>query len=140
LKQSASIVPRPTPIDTLSVGEVGFITASIKTVADVQIGDTITEAARPVDSRFPVFRKSNRWFSRSLPDRFGAIRRLARRDGKTAPQRRFVFLRAGKLDRARFSVSAAAFSGLLHMEIVQESFEREFNLDLITTAPACVTA
>ncbi len=42
--------PRPTPIDRLSVGEVGFLTASIKTVADVQIGDTITEAARPVDT------------------------------------------------------------------------------------------
>ena len=49
--------PRPTPIDTLSVGEVGFLTASIKTVADVQIGDTITEAARPVETPFPGFQE-----------------------------------------------------------------------------------
>jgi GTP-binding protein LepA len=60
--------PRPTPIDELGVGEVGFLTASIKAVADVQIGDTITEAARPTRehaNRFRVFRKSNRW---CLPD------------------------------------------------------------------------
>ena len=49
--------PRPTPINVLSVGEVGFLTASIKTVADVQIGDTITEAARPVDTPFPGFQE-----------------------------------------------------------------------------------
>ncbi|MEJ7701365.1 MAG: GTP-binding protein [Pyrinomonadaceae bacterium] len=49
--------PRPTPIDTLSVGEVGFLTASIKTVADVQIGDTITESARPVSEPFPGFQE-----------------------------------------------------------------------------------
>jgi GTP-binding protein LepA len=56
--------PRPTPIDRLSIGEVGFLTASIKEVADVQIGDTITEAARPTTEPFPVFRKSSRWSSR----------------------------------------------------------------------------
>jgi GTP-binding protein LepA len=72
--------PRPTPIDKLSVGEVGFITASIKTVADVQIGDTITEAARPSRRRFPVFRKSNRWFSQ------GCIR-PTRRSMKTCATR-----------------------------------------------------
>src|SRR3989440_6082472 len=49
--------PRPTPIDKLSVGEVGFLTASIKTVADVQIGDTITEAARPTKEPFPGFQE-----------------------------------------------------------------------------------
>jgi GTP-binding protein LepA len=127
--------PRPTPIDKLSVGEVGFITASIKTVADVQIGDTITEAARPVETPFPGFQEVKPMvFAGSVPDRLGAIRRLARRDGKTAPQRRFIFLRAGKLDRARLRFRCG-FLGLLHMEIVQERLEREFNLDLITTAP-----
>ena len=49
--------PAPTPINQLSVGEVGFLTASIKTVADVQIGDTITEAARPVEEPFPGFKE-----------------------------------------------------------------------------------
>src|SRR3712207_752314 len=49
--------PRPTPIERLSVGEVGFLTASIKTVADVQIGDTITDAARPTKEPFPGFQE-----------------------------------------------------------------------------------
>ena len=86
--------PRPTPIDCLSVGEVGFLTASIKTVADVQIGDTITEAANPVDRAFSRFSRSQTdGFCGTVSDRFGPIRRFARRDGQTAFERCVVLLR-----------------------------------------------
>ena len=79
--------PRPTPINELGPGEVGFLTASIKTVADVQIGDTITDAARPVDEATSGFSGSKAdGLCRALPDRFGAVRGPSRCDGKAAAQ------------------------------------------------------
>jgi len=77
----------------LSVGEVGFLTASIKTVADVQIGDTVTEAARPTKEPFPVIRKSSRWFFAGLyPVDTNQYEELRDAMDKLRPQRRFVFL------------------------------------------------
>jgi GTP-binding protein LepA len=127
--------PRPTPINTLSVGEVGFLTASIKTVADVQIGDTITEAARPVDTPFPGFQEIKPMVfaglypidSNQYEDLRDAMDKLRLNDAS--------FFYEPESSTALGFGFRCGFLGLLHMEIIQERLEREFNLDLITTAP-----
>jgi GTP-binding protein LepA len=127
--------PRPTPINELSVGEVGFLTASIKTVADVQIGDTITEAARPVDTPFPGFQEIKPMVfaglypidSAQYEDLRDAMDKLRLNDAS--------FFYEPESSTALGFGFRCGFLGLLHMEIIQERLEREFNLDLITTAP-----
>ena len=127
--------PRPTPIDTLSVGEVGFLTASIKTVADVQIGDTITETARPVTEPLPGFQEVKPMVfaglyptdSAQYEDLRDAMEKLRLNDAS-------FFFEPESSTALGFGFRCG-FLGLLHMEIVQERLEREFNLDLITTAP-----
>ncbi|MBI1765280.1 MAG: elongation factor 4 [Acidobacteria bacterium] len=129
------LTPKPRPIDKLGVGEVGFIVANIKTVSDVSIGDTVTEAARPTTEPFPGFQEIK-------PMVFAGL--------YPVESHQYVELRDA-LEKLRLNdssfffepeVSAAlgfgfrcGFLGLLHMEIVQERLEREFNVDLITTAP-----
>jgi len=127
--------PFPKEVDDLGPGEVGFITAAIKDVADARVGDTITEASKPCETPLPGFQPAK-------PMVFAGI-------FPTDPAR-YVDLRDAldklRLNDASFSrepeVSAAlgfgfrcGFLGLLHMEIVQERLEREYDLDLITTAP-----
>ena len=127
--------PRPTPINTLSVGEVGFLTASIKTVADVQIGDTITESARPVAEPFPGFQEVKPMVfaglyptdSAQYEDLRDAMEKLRLNDAS-------FFFEPESSTALGFGFRCG-FLGLLHMEIVQERLEREFNLELITTAP-----
>ncbi|HEY0426467.1 MAG TPA: translation elongation factor 4 [Pyrinomonadaceae bacterium] len=127
--------PRPTPIGELSVGEVGFLTASIKTVADVQIGDTITEAARPVDTPFPGFQEVKPMVfaglypidSAQYEDLRDAMDKLRLNDAS--------FFYEPESSTALGFGFRCGFLGLLHMEIIQERLEREFDLDLITTAP-----
>ena len=130
-----AFAPFPKEIDELGPGEVGFITAAIKDVADARVGDTITEASKPCETPLPGFQPAK-------PMVFAGI-------FPTDPAR-YVDLRDAldklRLNDASFSrepeVSAAlgfgfrcGFLGLLHMEIVQERLEREYDLDLITTAP-----
>jgi GTP-binding protein LepA len=127
--------PRPTPINELSVGEVGFLTASIKTVADVQIGDTITEAARPVDTPLPGFQEIKPMVfaglypidSAQYEDLRDAMDKLRLNDAS--------FFYEPESSTALGFGFRCGFLGLLHMEIIQERLEREFNLELITTAP-----
>jgi GTP-binding protein LepA len=128
--------PRPTPIAELGVGEVGFLTGSIKTVADVEIGDTITEAARPTTEPFPGFQKIKPLVFAGLypvdtnqyEELRDALDRLRLNDAS--------FFYEPESSTALGFGFRCGFLGLLHMEIVQERLEREFNLDLITTAPS----
>jgi GTP-binding protein LepA len=129
------LTPKPRQIDRLGVGEVGFIVANIKTVADVSIGDTVTETARQTLEPFPGFQEIKPMvFAGVYPIEHNQYEEL--RDA----------LEKLRLNDSSFffepEVSAAlgfgfrcGFLGLLHMEIVQERLEREFNVELITTAP-----
>src|SRR5687767_5653754 len=127
--------PKPVAVDALSVGEVGFIFAGIKTVTDAQIGDTITEASRPTAEPFPGFKVSK-------PMVFAGLYPV---EGSEYPQLRDALEKLRLNDASFFfepETSAAlgfgfrcGFLGLLHMEIVQERLEREFDMDLVTTAP-----
>ena len=127
--------PRPTLIDVLGAGEVGFLTASIKTVADVQIGDTITDAARPVTEPLPGFQEVKPMVfaglyptdSAQYEDLRDAMEKLRLNDAS-------FFFEPESSTALGFGFRCG-FLGLLHMEIIQERLEREFNLDLITTAP-----
>jgi GTP-binding protein LepA len=127
--------PRPTPIDRLSVGEVGFLTASIKTVADVQIGDTITEAARPTLEPFPGFQEIKPMvFAGLYPVEANQYEELRDALDKLRLNDASFFYEPESSVALGFGFRCG-FLGLLHMEIVQERLEREFDLDLITTAP-----
>jgi GTP-binding protein LepA len=127
--------PRPTPIDRLSVGEVGFFTASIKTVADVQIGDTITEAARPTKEPFPGFQEVKPMvFAGLYPIDSVQYEELRDALDKLRLNDASFFYEPESSTALGFGFRCG-FLGLLHMEIVQERLEREFNLELITTAP-----
>src|SRR5215831_7621331 len=127
--------PKPIPCDELSAGEVGFIFANIKTVSDAQIGDTIVDQANPAVEPLPGFEPLKAMVFAGLypveSHEHGILRDA---------------LEKLRLNDSAFSFepeSSAAlgfgfrcgFLGLLHLEIVQERLEREFNIDLITTAP-----
>jgi len=135
VEQVGTFSPKPTVASELGVGEVGFVFAAIKTVTDAQIGDTITEAARPTAEPFPGFKESK-------PMVFAGLYPV---EGSEYAQLR-ESLEKLRLNDASFffepETSAAlgfgfrcGFLGLLHMEIVQERLEREFDQDLVTTAP-----
>ena len=127
--------PRPTPIDRLGVGEVGFLTASIKEVADVQIGDTITESARPTREPFPGFQEIKPMvFAGLYPVDTNQYEELRDALDKLRLNDASFFYEPESSAALGFGFRCG-FLGLLHMEIVQERLEREFNLDLITTAP-----
>jgi len=127
--------PRPTPIDKLGVGEVGFLTASIKEVADVQIGDTITEAARPTKEPFPGFQEIKPMvFAGLYPVDTNQYEELRDALDKLRLNDASFFYEPESSTALGFGFRCG-FLGLLHMEIVQERLEREFDLALITTAP-----
>ncbi len=126
------------PVERLTAGEVGYIAASIKSVAETKVGDTITEAARPTKEALPGYKQANSMVFCGVYPADGAHYD----DLKEA-------LDKLKLNDASLSyeheTSAAlgygfrcGFLGLLHMEIITERLEREFDLDLVTTAPSVV--
>jgi GTP-binding protein LepA len=127
--------PKATPVDELGVGEVGFVVANIKRVADAKIGDTVTETARPTAEPFPGFKELK-------PMVFAGLYPV---EGHKYTELREALEKLRLNDASFFyepETSAAlgfgfrcGFLGLLHMEIVQERLEREYDMDLVTTAP-----
>jgi len=127
--------PKATPITELGPGEVGFLTASIKTVADVQIGDTITDAARPASEPLPGFQEVKPMvFAGLYPTDSAQYEDLRDAMDKLRLNDASFFYEPESSTALGFGFRCG-FLGLLHMEIIQERLEREFNLELITTAP-----
>jgi GTP-binding protein LepA len=129
------LMPKPVEIDQLTAGEVGFFAATIKNVGDTKIGDTVTDDARPAAAQLPGFEDIK-------PMVFAGL--------YTVDSHEHTLLRDA-LEKLRLNDSSfffepessvalgfgfrCGFLGLLHMEIIQERLEREYELDLITTAP-----
>ncbi|HSK08355.1 MAG TPA: translation elongation factor 4 [Vicinamibacterales bacterium] len=135
IEEVGVFTPKATPIETLGVGEVGFITAGIKRVADAKIGDTVTEAARQATEAFPGFKELKPMVFAGLYPVEGhqyaelrdALEKLRLNDAS--------FFYEPETSLALGFGFRCGFLGLLHMEIVQERLEREFNQELVTTAP-----
>ena len=135
IEQVGVFSPKPVDTDALGVGEVGFVIAGIKQVEDARIGDTLTEAARPTSVPFPGFRELKPMVFAGLypvegheyPELRDALDKLQLNDAS------LVF--EPETSAALGFGFRCGFLGLLHMEIVQERLEREFDMDLVTTAP-----
>jgi len=128
--------PDMRPVDELSAGQVGYITAAIKRVADAKIGDTITEAARPTAEPFPGYRDAKPMvFAGLFPiedTEYEGLRDALEKLRLNDP----AFSYEPETSMALGYGFRCGFLGMLHMEIVQERLEREFNLSLIVTAPS----
>jgi GTP-binding protein LepA len=127
--------PKAVPVEELGVGEVGFVVANIKRVADAKIGDTITEVARPTTEPFPGFKELKPMVfaglypveSHQYSELREALEKLRLNDAS--------FFYEPETSAALGFGFRCGFLGLLHMEIVQERLEREYDMDLVTTAP-----
>ena len=134
-EQLGIFTPKAVPADELGVGEVGFLVANVKKISDAKIGDTITEAARPTAEPFPGFKELKPMVFAGLypvegheyPELRDALEKLRLNDAS--------FFYEPETSVALGFGFRCGFLGLLHMEIVQERLEREFDMDLVTTAP-----
>lgn len=124
------------PCDVLEAGEVGYLTASIKTVNEARVGDTVTLAERPAQKPLEGYRKVNPVVfcgiypadGAKYPDLREALEKLSLNDAS--------LLFEPESSKALGFGFRCGFLGLLHMEIIEERLEREYNLDLVTTAPS----
>ena len=127
--------PKPIPVDRLGPGEVGFIACGIKVVSDAQIGDTVTDTARPTPAPFPGFKELKPMvFAGLYPVESHQYAELRESLEKLRLNDAAFFFEPETSVALGFGFRCG-FLGLLHMEIVQERLEREFNMDLVTTAP-----
>src|SRR5918996_105785 len=127
--------PKAVPVDQLGPGEVGFIACGIKVVADAQIGDTVTETARRTQAPFPGFKELKPMvFAGLYPVESHQYAELRESLEKLRLNDAAFFFEPETSVALGFGFRCG-FLGLLHMEIVQERLEREFDMDLVTTAP-----
>ncbi|MFM8533980.1 MAG: translation elongation factor 4 [Acidimicrobiia bacterium] len=127
--------PKAVPVEQLGPGEVGYIACGIKVVADAQIGDTITETARRTAEPFPGFKELKPMvFAGLYPVESHQYAELRESLEKLRLNDASFFFEPETSVALGFGFRCG-FLGLLHMEIVQERLEREFNMDLVTTAP-----
>ncbi|QAS54135.1 translation elongation factor 4 [Halobacillus litoralis] len=130
--------PTPTPLKELNVGDVGYLTASIKNIGDSRVGDTITLANNPAAEPLPGYKKMNPMvFCGMYPvdankynDLRDALERLELNDSSLQYE--------AETSQALGFGFRCGFLGMLHMEIIQERIEREYKIDLITTAPSVI--
>ena len=133
VEQVGVFAPKPEPVDQLGVGEVGFLIANVKNVADARIGDTVTETGRATTVALPGFQEIKPMVfaglypveSHQYPELREALEKLRLNDAS------FFF----EPETSAALGFRCGFLGLLHMEIVQERLEREFDMELVTTAP-----
>ena len=130
--------PTLMPIDALEAGEVGYISASIKNVRETKVGDTITDADNPADAPLPGYKQANPMVFCGIYPADGAdyenlrdaLDKLVLNDASLSYE--------SETSMALGFGFRCGFLGLLHMEIIQERLEREFDLDLVTTAPSVI--
>ncbi|SFB89879.1 GTP-binding protein LepA [Alkalibacterium subtropicum] len=130
--------PKPIERDYLMVGDVGYVTANIKTVRETRVGDTVTLANNPTEKALPGYRHMNPMVfcgmyptdSSKYEDLREALERLQLNDAALQYE--------AETSQALGFGFRCGFLGMLHMDVVQERLEREFNLDLITTAPSVI--
>lgn len=126
------------PCAELKAGDVGYLTASIKNVSDTRVGDTVTEADNPTEKPFPGYKKVNPMVycgifpadGAKYPELKDALEKLQLNDAS-------LYFEPETSVALGFGFRCG-FLGLLHLEIIQERLEREFNLDLVTTAPSVI--
>lgn len=136
--EAGVFTPKATLRDELTVGDVGFLTAAIKNVGDTRVGDTITHVAKPAAESLPGYRRLNPMVYCGLypidtskyNDLRDALEKLELNDAALQFE--------PESSQALGFGYRCGFLGLLHMEIIQERLEREFNIDLITTAPSVI--
>jgi GTP-binding protein LepA len=136
VEQLGVFTPKPMPVERLSAGEVGFVIAGIKKISDTKIGDTLTDASRPASEPLPGFKEVKPMVFAGLypvdADQYAELRealeKLRLNDSS--------FFYEPETSVALGFGFRCGFLGLLHMEIVEERLEREFNLELLVTAPS----
>ncbi len=130
--------PKAKIVDELTVGDVGYLTASIKNVSDTRVGDTITHADNPASEPLPGYRRLNPMVFCGLypidTARYNDLREALEKLQLNDAALQFE----PETSQALGFGFRCGFLGLLHMEIIQERLEREFNIDIIATAPSVI--